>query len=90
MCLISNCIIYIYLLLLQIARFLASASWVVAFLLFFFLSSYVTDQVDVVVEMAHKVLTDVLGGTACVANELSFGHFVLDMRAGQIDGQKDE
>lgn len=65
------------------AHSLASTGWAV-------LSGYMADQIDVVVEMAHKVLTDVLGGTACVADELPLGHLVLHVRAGQIDGQQNE
>lgn len=48
------------------------------------------DEINVVVEVTHKVLADVLGGAARVPDELPLGHFVFHVRAGQIDGQQDE
>lgn len=48
------------------------------------------DQINVVVQMTHKVLTDVLCGSARVADELTLGHLVFDVWAGQINGQQDE
>lgn len=48
------------------------------------------DEIDVVVKMADKVLADVLGSVARVADKLAFGHLVLDVRAGQVYRQQDE
>lgn len=48
------------------------------------------DQIDVVVQVAHKVLADVLGGAARVADELALGHLVLHVWAAEVDGEQDE
>lgn len=52
--------------------------------------SHVANQVDVVVQVAHKVVGDVVRRPAGVADELPLGHLVLDMRAAEVDGQQDE
>lgn len=48
------------------------------------------DQIDVVIEVPYKVLADVLSSSPCVSDKLPLGHLVLYVRAGQIDGEKDE
>lgn len=52
--------------------------------------SHVANQVDVVVQVAHKVVGDVVRRPAGVADELALGHLVLDVRAAEVDGQQDE
>lgn len=52
--------------------------------------SHVANQVDVVVQVAHKVVGDVVRRAARVADELALGHLVLDMRAAEVDGEQDE
>ena len=54
------------------------------------LGRHMAYEIDVVVKMADKVLADVLGSVARVADELAFGHLVLDVRAGQVYRQQDE
>ena len=54
------------------------------------LGSYMANQVNVVVEMPHKVIRDVVGCAASVSDELPLGHFVFDVGAGQVDGQQDQ
>lgn len=51
---------------------------------------HVANQVDVVVQVAHKVVGDVVRRPAGVADELPLGHLVLDMWAAEVDGQQDE
>lgn len=51
---------------------------------------HVANQVDVVVEVAHKVVGDVVRRPAGVADELPLGHLVLDVWAAEVDGQQDE
>lgn len=51
---------------------------------------HVANQVDVVVQVAHKVVGDVVRRPAGVADELPLGHLVLDVRAAEVDGQQDE
>lgn len=48
------------------------------------------DQIDVVIEVAYKVLADVLSSPSCVSDELSLRHLVFYVRAGQVDGEQDE
>lgn len=48
------------------------------------------DEIDVVVEVSHKVVADALGSAPRVADELALGHLVLHVRAGQVDGQQDQ
>lgn len=48
------------------------------------------DQIDVVIEVAYKVFADVLSCPSCVSDKFSFGHLVLYVRAGEVDGEKDE
>lgn len=47
-------------------------------------------DVDVVVHVAEEVIAQTWGGSAEVADELSFGHLVLDVGAGEIHTQQDE
>lgn len=48
-------------------------------------------QIHVVVQMAAPVIVDLVADSpADVTDELPLGHFVLDVRAGQVDGQHDE
>lgn len=54
------------------------------------LGCHVTDQVNIVVKVSHKVVRNVVGGSASVSDELPLGHLVFDVRAGQVDGQQDE
>lgn len=54
------------------------------------LRGHVTDQVYVVIEVADKVVRDVVSRPARVPDELPLRHFVLDVRAGQVDGQQDQ
>lgn len=54
------------------------------------LGSHVADQIDVVIQVTHKVLADVLCGAARVADELALGHLVLHVWAAQVDGEQDE
>lgn len=54
------------------------------------LRSHVANQVYVVVEVAHKVVRDVVRRPAGVPDELPLGHLVLDVRAAQVDGQQDQ
>lgn len=49
-----------------------------------------SDQVNVVIEVSHEVIGDVMSCSPCVSDELPLGHFVFDVRAGQVDGQQDE
>lgn len=48
------------------------------------------NQVYVVIEMANKVIGDIMGCSASVPDKLPLGHFVFDVRAGQINGQQDQ
>lgn len=48
------------------------------------------NQIDVVIQMAHKVLADVLCGAPRVTDELALGHLVLHVWAAQVDGEQDE
>lgn len=48
------------------------------------------NQVYVVIEMADKVVRDVVCGSASVPDELPLGHLVFDVRTGEIDGQQDQ
>lgn len=54
------------------------------------LRSHVANQVYVVVEVAHKVVRDVVRRPASVPDELPLGHLVFDVRAAQVDGQQDQ
>lgn len=49
-----------------------------------------TNQVYVVIEVAHKVVRDVVRRSASVPDELSLGHFVFDVGAGQVNGEQDQ
>lgn len=49
-----------------------------------------SDEVNVVIKMPGELVVNACNGTTSVANELAFGHLVLDMRTGQVDGQHDE
>lgn len=49
-----------------------------------------TDQVNVVVEVADKVIGDVVRRSPRVPDELPLGHFVFDVGAAQVDGQQDQ
>lgn len=48
------------------------------------------NQIDVVIEVAYKVLADVLSGPSRVSNELSLRHLVFYVRTGQVNGEQDE
>lgn len=48
------------------------------------------DQIDVVIEVAYEVLTDVLSCPPGVSDKFSLGHLVLHVRTGEINGKKDE
>lgn len=52
--------------------------------------SHVANQVDVVVQVAHKIVGDIVRRPAGVADELPLGHLVFDMRTAEVDGQQDE
>lgn len=54
------------------------------------LRSHMANKVYVVIEVAYKVIRDIMCCTASVPDELPFRHFVFDMRAGQVDGQQDQ
>lgn len=54
------------------------------------LRSHVANQVYVVVEVAHKVVRDVVRRPASVPDELPLGHLVFDVRAAQVDGEQDQ
>lgn len=49
-----------------------------------------TNQVYVVIEVAHKVIRDIMRCSASVPDELSLGHFVFDVGAGQVNGKQDQ
>lgn len=48
------------------------------------------DQIDVVIEVAYEILTDVLSCPPGVSDKFSLGHLVLHVRTGEINGEKDE
>lgn len=48
------------------------------------------NQVNVVIEVADKVIRDVVCCSASVPDKLPLGHFVFDVGAGQVDGQQDQ
>lgn len=52
--------------------------------------SHVANQVDVVVQVAHKIVGDVVRRPAGVADELPLGHLVFDVRTAEVDWQQDE
>ena len=54
------------------------------------LCCHVPRDVDVVVHVAKQVITQPWSGSAQVSDELSFGHLVLDVGAGQVHTQQDE
>lgn len=54
------------------------------------LRSHVANQVYVVIEVADKVIRDVMSRSASVPDKLPLGHFVFDVGAGQVDGQQDQ
>lgn len=54
------------------------------------LRSHVTNQVYVVVEVAHEVIRDIMCCSASVPDKLPLGHFVFDVGAGQVNGQQDQ
>lgn len=54
------------------------------------LRRHVANQVNVVVEVAHEVVGDVVRRPARVPDELPLGHFVFHVRAGEVDGQQDQ
>lgn len=54
------------------------------------LGSHMADQIDVVIQMTHKVLADVLCSAPCVTDELALGHLVLHVWAAQVNGEQDE
>lgn len=49
-----------------------------------------TDQVYVVVEVAHEVVGDVVRRSPSVPDELPLGHLVFDVGAAQVDGEQDQ
>ena len=48
------------------------------------------NQVNVVIEMPHKVIGNVVGCASSVSDELPLGHFVFDVGARQVNGQQDQ
>lgn len=48
------------------------------------------NQVYVVIQVANKVIRDIMGCSASVPDKLPLGHFVFDVRAGQVNGQQDQ
>lgn len=46
-----------------------------------------TNQVYVVIEVAYKVIGDIMCCSASVPDKLPLGHLVFDMGAGQVNGQ---
>ena len=46
-----------------------------------------TNQVNVVIEMSSKITVNTLRRTTGVFDELTLGHFVLDMWTTQINGE---
>lgn len=54
------------------------------------LCSHVADQVNVVIEVAYKVIRNIMCCSASVPDELPFRHFVFDVGAGQVNGQQDQ
>ena len=44
-------------------------------------------EVDVVVHVSQQFVADTSGGLPQVSNEFSFGHLVLDVRAGEVHAQ---
>lgn len=49
-----------------------------------------TNQVYVVIEVTNKVIRDIVCCSASIPDKLPLGHFVFDVRAGQVDGQQDQ
>lgn len=54
------------------------------------LCRYMSTEVYVIVHVSKQVIADVWGGLTEVANELAFGHLVLDVRACQVHTQENE
>lgn len=54
------------------------------------LRSHVANQVYVVIEVAYKVIRDIMCRSASVPDKLPLGHFVFDVGAGEVDGQQDQ
>lgn len=49
-----------------------------------------TNQVYVIIEVAHKVIRDIMCCSASVPDKLPLGHFVFDVGAGQVNRQQDQ
>ncbi len=49
-----------------------------------------TNQVNVVIEVAYKVIRDIMCRSASVSDKLPLGHFVFDMGTRQVNGQQDQ
>lgn len=54
------------------------------------LRSHVANQVYVVIEVAYKVIRDIMCRSASVPDKLPLGHFIFDVGAGEVDGQQDQ
>lgn len=54
------------------------------------LCGHMADQVYVVIEVADKVIRDVMCCSASVPDKLPLGHLVFDVGTGQVDGQEDQ
>lgn len=54
------------------------------------LRSHVSDQVDIIIQMAHKVIRDIMCCSAGVPDKLPLRHFILHVRTGEVDGQQDQ
>lgn len=54
------------------------------------LRSHVSDQVDIIVEMANKVFRDIMCCSAGVPDKLPLRHFILHMRTGEVYGQQNQ
>lgn len=51
------------------------------------LRSHMANKVDVVIKVPYKIFANVLSSTTGISNKFSLGHFILHMRAGEVDGQ---
>lgn len=49
-----------------------------------------SNQVNVIIEMADKVIGDIMCCSASVPDKLPLRHFVFHMRAGEVDGQQNQ
>ena len=48
------------------------------------------DKVDVVIKVPYKIFTNILSSTTGISNKFSFRHFILHMRASEVNGKQNQ